>query len=732
MNALPKALEALGAYDQFMLYKLVPRPAGQEGMDKLPTSPLTGRTHDAHDSTHWVSFEAAAQALSQFEQTGQAHGIAFTVTDACPFFFIDIDKCLVNGVRNPTAAKLERLFKGAAVEVSQSGNGLHILGTGKAGVPADRKVKAGTKFDLYTQKRFVALTGTEAAGDAALDCSEALDLLVAEYLLKPDAAPAAATDSSGRMEGWDGYEDDDELIAHALRTVGARVVFGKPTFSQLWTADAEALARCYPPDNYRADSLGYDASKVDGAMAKELCFWTGKDAARIERLMWMSSLARDKWSVRPEYLTNTIQGAMRLDCGVFKKRGKSVTPVTARSFEPAAMNAAQLDETGRNNAKPTPLNAAQYLLTQRDGPNAVAFDTFRSALMTRDQGRWRPFEDEDYFALRVRMEHAGFQTVPHEIAKSAVSFVARECKFDSALEWAATLQWDGVPRIDTAMTAYYGVEDSTYVRAVGAYLFTALAGRLLTPNEPGCQADMVPILVGLQGARKTSAVRALSPSFEAFSSIDLAGKDEENSRKLRGVLVVELSEMRGLAGRDKEATKDWVSRRVEKWRPVYREMTISFARRCIFLGTSNTRELLDDETGERRWLPMEAGRADVDALERDRDQLWAEGVARYRANGVEWETAETLAKERHAAFKIVDDWEEPIRQWLDERRADGDGTHGEQPFTNGQVLQRALGVQPHLSKGRDGKRVAKILTRFGYLQDRPYVDGVRVRAWRKP
>jgi predicted P-loop ATPase len=170
------------------------------------------------------------------------------------------------------------------------------------------------------------------------------------------------------------------------------------------------------------------------------------------------------------------------------------------------------------------------------------------------------------------------------------------------------------------------VADTPYTRAVSAYTWTALAGRCL---EPGVKADMAPVLIGLQAAGKTTAVEALAPFNDAdesaFVEINLTKKDEDIARSLRGKLVGEIAELRGLQSRDAESIKAWVSRRFEEWTPKYEEFGTRFARRLLLIGTGNKDGFLDDETGERRWLPMRVGAVDVAGIRRERDQLWAEG-----------------------------------------------------------------------------------------------------------
>jgi predicted P-loop ATPase len=358
----------------------------------------------------------------------------------------------------------------------------------------------------------------------------------------------------------------------------------------------------------------------------------------------------------------------------------------------------------------------------------IAFDTFKDALLCApaDADTWRPFTDSDYVTLRATLETGatGFKPVGRELIRDAVRKVATEQTFDSAVQWAESLRWDGVPRVEGFWARYFGVEDTPYSRAVSLYTWTAFAGRALVPGE---KCDMVPVLIGLQGAGKTSMIEALAPTPDAFAGINLEKKDDDIARGIRGKLVCELAELRGLASREAEAIKDWISRRFEEWVPKYQEFGTRFGRRFLAIGTGNREGFLDDETGERRWLPMRVGDIDTAAVRADRDQLWAEGVELFKRSGVAWQGAFELGRHEHQKFKVGDVWCEHIEEWL--ATTDMDGPRDRSRVRLRDVLVGAIGLQVRQITRREELRAGKALTLLGFEKKVARLNGVMAKVW---
>ena len=320
MQSLPPALAALGAYRQFVIYKTVASAKRIGKTDKLPVNPATLAVSNAHDPSIWVDADTACASAMAL---GDGWGVGFVFTTLDPFWFLDIDNCLVNGQWSPVAQELCSTLNGAAVEISQSGTGLHIIGIGS--LPDHGCKNAAQGLELYHNERFVALTGVAAMGDAATDCSATLLGVVARYFPAPVRGESVEW-SDSPVDEWSGPDDDALLLSKALASKSASGVFGgRASFADLWNNNEAVLAKCYPVQN---DRDPYDRSSADAALAQQLAFWTGKNHTRIERLMRQSGLVREKWDGHPSYMQMTVSSAVNRQQDVYNNGGKQAQPLT--------------------------------------------------------------------------------------------------------------------------------------------------------------------------------------------------------------------------------------------------------------------------------------------------------------------------------------------------------------------------------------------------------------------
>ncbi|MCH9712702.1 MAG: hypothetical protein K0U20_08780 [Proteobacteria bacterium] len=336
MLQLPDALAPLNNYRQFILWTTVERDGK---LIKLPVNYQTAAVTDAHDAQAWTDAETAINAARLF---GDNYGVGFVFTVNDPFYFIDIDKCSNNaGGWSDTANVVMSYFPDAAVEVSQSGTGLHIFGTYTT-MPdhACKNIPLGLEF--YTEGRFVALTGTNIIGHASTNGDQYLQSFINNYMA-PRVVVTPETWTTAPVAGCNPL-DDEALIKKALGSKSAAGAFGvRATFRNLWERDVEALAAVWEPD--ASDTGEFDESSADMALAQHLAFWTGKNCEAIERLMWLSGLTRDKWTKHKNYLRGTIMRAVSLqpDDNTYKGAPPKVSlekaaPVQRENIEPGLLS----------------------------------------------------------------------------------------------------------------------------------------------------------------------------------------------------------------------------------------------------------------------------------------------------------------------------------------------------------------------------------------------------------
>lgn len=310
MQNIPTALSALSPYKQFILWKM-------EDGKKVPISPFNLSKCDPHNPDNRVD---GVTAVATANQCGTEYGVGFVFTANDPFFFVDIDKCLTNDNWSELAQELMATFNGAAIEVSQSGKGLHIIGQGRPIPHGCKNTKLGIEY--YTEARFVALTGFNIVGSADTDHTGALYDITNKYFPFSGNADGNLELTDKPVTNWTGPTEDEKLLERALKSKSAAGhLGGRATFADLWNANEKSLAVFFPHE-----SKPWDESSADAALASHLAFWTGKDGERMKRLMLLSGLKRDKY-YRDDYLPRTINNACALCKDVLGESVEAEKPI---------------------------------------------------------------------------------------------------------------------------------------------------------------------------------------------------------------------------------------------------------------------------------------------------------------------------------------------------------------------------------------------------------------------
>jgi predicted P-loop ATPase len=305
-----------------------------------------------------------------------------------------------------------------------------------------------------------------------------------------------------------------------------------------------------------------------------------------------------------------------------------------------------------------------------------AFDEFRGSPMLMERPPWRlpcpePWEprevtDEDCSEANNWLQRT-YEFFPHTtLVAEAINTVSRRHSYHEIRDYLNRLTWDGKPRLDTWLITYCHADDGPYTRAVGRKMLLSAVARVM---EPGCKADAMLILIGEQGWLKSFVFRVLaSDRWFSDTYIDLRSKDAY--QVLKGKWLVEFQEMTTMHDSDINRLKGYVSSQSDNYRDSYGRLSRTHPRQIIFCGTSNREDLFKDETGNRRFLPVKVhARCNIEALQRDRDQVWAEALYYYR-QGEQWyldEQMEKMAAAVQDQFLDTGAWEDKIMKFLKER-----------------------------------------------------------------
>lgn len=349
--------------------------------------------------------------------------------------------------------------------------------------------------------------------------------------------------------------------------------------------------------------------------------------------------------------------------------------------------------------------------------NAIGFNELESAPYVRGVLPWsdrveaRPWRNSDDSQLLAYLQTA-YGVKSEKTVQHAFTIACERMRFNPVIDrFDALPEWDGAERAGMLAHMFLGADNTPYTRAVER-LF--LAGAIMRTYCPGVKFDYMPVFVGAQGIGKSTFLRKLALE-DAFFTDGLAGiGSKEGSETIQGNLVVEVSELAAMKGKDKETMKAFVSRQSDDYRPAYGRRSEKHPRRCVFAGTTNAAVFLADVTGNRRYLPIICGSVDPQmsvfdgGAEAVIEQAWAEMLAGYRRRGSLPLTVpreiEAAAKEMQEDFSVDDPRIGIIGEWLD-------GQEDHERVCVSQIMEQALKTPREDQKKWQQSEVIEIMAR---------------------
>ncbi len=328
----------------------------------------------------------------------------------------------------------------------------------------------------------------------------------------------------------------------------------------------------------------------------------------------------------------------------------------------------ELDYDGNNKLKKTAKNIMIVIENDPDLVGKFYYDEFSERIRTKGGLPWnaeikeRSVNDTDMAGLRVHLETKYGLTGISKIQDAFDTFMQKTA-IHTVRDYLDGLHWDGEKRLDRVFIDYLGAEDTEYTRKVARLLFCSGVARIYAPGQ---KYDYLVVLIGPQGISKSTFARIMGVNWFSDSLKIIDMKDKTAAEKLLGVWVVEISEMDGFGKVDSNTIKSFLSICEDRFRPAYGRYPVDKPQQFIALGTSNKRDFLTDETGNRRFLPIDIGaqkpvRSVFSEMKTVIDQIWAEAVMRWRLGERTYPDAEM---ERLAAAQREDHMQEDPREGI--------------------------------------------------------------------
>lgn len=554
-------------------------PYQTSGVPASSTDPNTWNTH---------------QEVEKYKKIYSGIGVVIPLDNT--ILAIDIDKCLdekKNITNPPFISFVEK--SNTYTEISPSQKGIHLFFFIRGGVSlsAHRSSKM-PGFECYSSGRYMTYTGIPFG--------------------KEKEIREITQDEADNILSLVGYPWKNEEQKNNKKTIATILPDSEITQRMFNSKNGAKIRSLWDGDISQHNN---DDSAADMALCMYLSFWTQKNTERIRSLWLFSPLGqRKKTQDRKDYQDMTISHAISATQDVY-------TPYAEEEF----VSSFSL----MTNKKKVPFANSENILRIISKDELLSasfryngFSNSEETNLMSDQ--WREIEKRDigFCMLHIQRTYPNFEKITREIVDVAIAVFCTQNIVNPPKEWITSLEWDGEHRLDHWLSRVYGVKDDEYHSSVGANWMKGLVKRVV---NPGCKFDFILILEGPQGWKKSESLYTLGNGYHVET---ILSPDNKDFFMLMGRnIIVEFSEGHTMNRSDTRLLKSVVTMKEDQYRVPYGRGIIRFPRHCVFAMTTNESAYLRDETGNRRFLPVEAQKvADIEWLENNLDQLYAEAYKR--------------------------------------------------------------------------------------------------------
>ena len=682
-------------FEQWVLWK---RELRDGKITKVPYQ-MSGSKADSTQSSTWSTFEIVSEFYKK--HTDEYDGIGYVFTKETGVIGLDFDHCL-NEKGEIEWKEAKEIFEkiGSYTEISPSGDGLHIFVYCKGELDCkkfgNKKPFGKYKFEIYNEDRFFTYTENrfndkEITSIGVFDLLKALN--VVGYPFKKEKEQQGDVSTGALIP-------TDVLLKRILK--GKQ----KEEFNSLFK-------------DGKTDKYDNDVSAAEFRLCCMLAFWTQKNKEQMREIWLQSKLAkREKTLKRIDYQDRTLDRAIQ---------------ETETVYNPPENKHVDIALSRNENGVPflNAYNVSLLIEDDEDLRNRFRYNDFLKEEQSNmsDDDVWSSLQKADIVRvmLSLQKEKAYFERVTENCVEHAIVSHCRKNRVNPPQDYIRSLSWDGQNRLDIWLHKTYGTPDDTYHKSVGANWMKGLVKRIM---HPGSKFDFVFVLESPQGWKKSTSLNILGRGWHVETTLSPDNKDF--FMILTRNAIIEFSEGETLSRAEIKQLKSVITMTEDQYRAPYGRSIERYPRHCVFAMTTNQSEYLRDETGNRRWLPVECGKeADLEWLERNVDQLYAEAYVRaITKNETTWEFPFEELIEKQRSRTMNNPYEGELLRWyftdLDEQQRNNGVTVIE---AYQQVFQAKVPMGREVPRG-EAMVVASLFRNILFLEKvRHMMNGFREWKW---
>jgi primase-polymerase (primpol)-like protein len=620
-NNIPNELKKL---KQWVLWKKV-RKNGKLTKEPFQT---TNKHAKVNDPTTWTDFETAKAA-----NNGNFNGIGFMFAEDDGFTGIDIDaikdkdgnqitKIIESGkIVNDFAQKIVDQFA-SYTEITQSGNGLHIIIYGKKPEKGCKKVlkEKECEIEMYSQSRFFVMTGN-VFNNRPIQKKQ-------NELLK----------LHNEVFGSNGQVPKQSTTNHNNNNVDIKMVYERINRSKQANIIQNML-------NGGKAGKDWSFSERDQSLCNHLAFFSNKDPYIIDQIIRNNPVYRKKWD-NPHYEDGTTYGQETINKALQIKD----------EYDPSYNSDKNLkkEQKSKKSSETTDKKNKWQILTEvlEQFSVKLKFNELTKVLEATRDGEKTELK---LLTADIMEKMESYTEVPN-ISTNKINEMllsSRYCeKYNPVNDFIKSIpQYNGKNNFDELMDYIHlpGDESREFFKSM---LKKHFIRALKCAIEKEYTHRMVLNFHGPQEIGKSLLIEWFIPIKTLFNSENIDLNDKDTHLALGQYLFISLEELDQLNKRELSKLKAFISKGEIKKRLPYGRFTEQFPRIATFFGSTNKTDILADVQNSR-WIFLKVKSIDYVKYMKNLNpwDLWAEAYQEYKQNP---EAGELTAEEKQERDKRND------------------------------------------------------------------------------